>query len=76
MTEEAKSRLDKTIGTKKMYDGKAYMFKSYKEVNGAVVIFSDKRTFSFLPTELEEFLNEILIHRVRMKIFKTNNISN
>lgn len=59
MTEHQIEKLDKLIGVTINYQGKDYLVKNYKNNHGTVVIFTKQRTFNFLTSELDTFLDNI-----------------
>lgn len=56
---EVTEKLNNLIDQKKEYKSKVYTFKSWKIVGSAVVVKTNGRTLTFLPSELDLFFNKL-----------------
>lgn len=57
MTTSEKRALDNLINKTVNYKDKAYLVKNYKQLStGYIIVYTNKSTFNFLPSELEEFI--------------------
>ena len=62
-----KEKLDLLIDKKFNYKDKIITITKWKKVSGIYVIFTDKRTFNFLESEIEWFIQDLSEVRVKVK---------
>jgi len=62
-----KEKLDLLIDKKFNYKDKIITINKWKKVSGTYVIFTDKRTFNFLESEIEWFIEDLSEVRVKLK---------
>lgn len=59
MLQELEQKLESIVNHTFKYEGKIYKAQSFKSTGVTIVLFTDRRSFAFHPTEMEEFLNKI-----------------
>ncbi len=60
MTTLQKTKLDELVGKTIFYQGKVYLFERYKQLStGNIVVYTDKQTFNFLPSEIDDLIESI-----------------
>ena len=52
-------KLEQLIGKSKLYKNTQLIIKSFKNVGTTIVVKTSVRTFNFLPSEIEDFLNNL-----------------
>jgi hypothetical protein len=62
-----KEKLDLLIDKKFNYKDKVVTITKWKKVSGTYIIFTDKRTYNFLESEIEWFLEDLSEVRVKLK---------
>lgn len=63
MKEKLDSLIDKTFN----YKDKIITISKWKKVSGTYVIFTDKRTYNFLESEIDWFIEDLSELRVKLK---------
>ena len=59
-------KISDLIGLNVFYKNTNFIIKSVKKVSNTIVVFTTGRTYNFLPSEVQQFLNDI-------KIMENNN---
>src|SRR5690606_27823028 len=61
MNQAQQQKLNNLIGKTITYEGKEYNIIEYKDKHGNVIIFSKERTFNFLTSDLDLFLDSVYL---------------
>jgi len=60
-------KLNQLIGKEYKYKDKLIIIKRWGIVNTNVIIYTDKQTYNFYESEIDEFINELQLIRVKLK---------
>lgn len=71
MTDKLEQQLLNIRGEYIKYDTKTYGVINFKKMTGSIVIYTDKRTFNFLNSEIDDFLENIEVIETKQP-FKAN----
>ncbi|QQV90552.1 hypothetical protein Danklef1_68 [Polaribacter phage Danklef_1] len=56
---EIKEKLEKLVGKIKVYEKKEIKIKSFKNVRGTIVIFTNRNSHAFAPSEIDGFIESL-----------------
>ena len=56
---EIKEKLEKLVGKIKVYENKEIIIKSFKNVRGTIVIFTNRNSHAFAPSEIDNFIKSL-----------------